>query len=404
LPNGFFLLLLKVKTTLSTSPQSHQLIANSRIGAMKNSKEIITDLLDCAGVRINGSRDWDIHILDNRFYDRVVTKGSLGLGEAYMDGWWECKHLDQFFDRVLSVELDHQLKKDTFSLIAHRLNYSLNTGRKSQIFEVAHRHYDLGNALYEAMLDKGLNYSCGYWTNTSNLEQAQQNKLDLVCRKIDLQPGQSVLDIGSGWGGFIGFAGQRYRANALGVTVSVEQKRLADDRYSDTSAVTQLRDYRDINAQFDHVVSIGMFEHVGTKNYRQFMEVAHRSLKKSGYFLLHTIGGTQPTITADHWITKHIFPNGVIPTLTQISQAAEGLFVTEDIQNIGIHYDPTLMAWHHNFTCAWDQIKGNYDWRFYRMWVYYLLSCAGTFRARRNQVYQIVFSKGGKRQDYSPVR
>ena len=252
---------------------------------MKKEKQIIESLLVGTGITINGTNPYDPQIHNENFYNRVMKEGSLGLGESYMDGWWDCKNLDQFFHKVLEAELDKKIKKNFSILFSLAWNYVLNPGRKSKAFEIGKKHYDIGNDLYRAMLDKRLTYTCSYWNSphgeAKNLNEAQEAKLDLVCKKIGIKPGQKVLDIGSGWGSFIGYASEKYSAHALGVTVSKEQKELADKLYENFSVETRLQDYRDINdppshktasftevatkaelegqRKFDHIVSLGMF-------------------------------------------------------------------------------------------------------------------------------------------------
>lgn len=366
-------------------------------------QQIIEALLEGTGVTINGSNPYDPQIHNENFYRRVLREGSLGLGESYMDGWWDCERLDQLFDKILVAEIDRgfNLKWNVVSKLVW--SSVLNAGRKSKAFDIGKRHYDIGNDLYRAMLDKRLTYTCGYWKDAQNLDAAQEAKLDLICRKVGFKPGQRVLDIGSGWGSFMGYAAEKYGIQAVGVTVSKEQKALADTLYKNLSVETRLQDYRDIKEKFDHIVSVGMFEHVGYKNYRTYMKAVHATLKDDGLFLLHTIGGSRSVKATDPWIEKYIFPNSLLPSVAQISKAVEGLFVVEDWHNFGADYDTTLMAWYQNFDNNWDSIKSNYDKRFYRMWKYYLLSCAGTFRSRRNQLWQIVLSKKGVRGGYKRV-
>ncbi len=371
---------------------------------IKKEKQIIKSLLDGAGITINGSSARDPHIHNDDFYRRVLREGSLGLGESYMDGWWDCEKLDQFFHKLLAADLDKQVKDSWNIILRLAWNYILNPGRKSKAFEIGKRHYDIGNNLYRAMLDKRMTYTCGYWKSAENLDEAQEAKLDLVCRKIGLQRGQKILDIGSGWGSFIGYAAEKYGVNAVGITVSKEQKESADKFYGHLSAETRLQDYRDINEKFDHIVSLGMFEHVGCKNYRTFMKAVYNALKDDGLFLLHTIGGNRSVRETDPWIKKYIFPVGMIPFIKQIGESIEGLFVMEDWHNFGADYDKTLMAWYKNFEDSWSKIKSNYGERFHRIWRYYLLSCAGSFRARKNQLWQIVLSKKGVPGGYVPVR
>lgn len=369
----------------------------------RREQEVIESLLQGTGVTLNGPLPSDPQIHNEDFYARVLREGSLGLGESYMDGWWDCERLDQLLDKVLVAEIDQRFNFNWNVISKIALSTILNAGRKSKAFEIGERHYDVGNDLYRAMLDKRLTYTCGYWKDAKDLESAQEAKLDLVCRKIGFKPGQKVLDIGSGWGSFIGYAAEKYGINAVGVTVSKEQKALADSLYKNLPVETRLQDYRDVDEKFDHVVSLGMFEHVGYKNYRTYMKTAHRMLKDDGLFLLHTIGGNRSTTTTDPWIDKYIFPNSMLPSIQQISKAVEGLFVVEDWHNFGADYDTTLMAWYENFDKNWDAIKSNYDKRFYRMWKYYLLVCAGTFRSRKNQLWQIVLSKKGVRGGYRRV-
>ncbi len=371
---------------------------------MGNEKQIIESILSGAKVGTSGKHVHDLRVHNEQFYSRVLHGGSLALGESYMDGWWDCDHLDQFFHRILAAGIGNRFAHTWNVLPTLLKNFILNAGRQSRAFEIGRRHYDIGNDLYRAMLDRRLTYTCGYWRNTDNLDDAQEAKLDLVCRKIGLAHGESVLDIGSGWGSFIGYAAEKYGATAVGLTVSKEQSEFANTRYQHLPISTELRDYRSAVGKFNHVVSLGMFEHVGRKNYRTFMEVAHRALGENGLFLLHTIGSENAIRGMDPWIEKYIFPNSMIPSKEQIRSASEGLFTAEDWHGFDDDYDATLMAWHKNFESNWGHLKTNYDERFHRMWRYYLLSCAGSFRAGKNQLWQIVFSKKGSARKYTPAR
>lgn len=371
---------------------------------MKKERKIIEQILEGTGITINGNQPYDIKVLNEKFYGRVLKFGSLGLGESYMEGWWECEKLDEFFDRILTAKLDKKIKENWSLALKIAIYVLLNPGRRAKAFVIGKRHYDIGNDLYQVMLDKDLTYTCGYWKDANNLEEAQDAKLDLVCRKINLKKGQRVLDIGSGWGSFLGYIAKKYKVNGLGVTVSKEQKALSDKLYAKLNVRTHLQDYRDIKGKFNHIVSFGMFEHVGCKNYRNFMKIAHKALHNDGFFLLHTIGSNESVMKADTWISKYIFPNSMLPSIKQIGKSIEGLFVMEDWHNFGADYDKTLMAWCHNFEKNWDKIKENYDETFYRMWRYYLLACAGAFRARDIQLWQIVLSKSGVRGGYESVR
>jgi cyclopropane-fatty-acyl-phospholipid synthase len=362
------------------------------------SESVIRELLASTGIEIDGSNPWDLQVKDARFYDRVLREVELGFGEAYMDGWWECEAIDQLIARIFLADLPAQLRGN-WKLALHALQSRLfNLQSRRRAFEVGEQHYDLGNDLYEAMLDKRLNYTCGYWKDADNLDDAQEAKLELVCRKIGLEPGMRVLELGCGWGSFAKYAAEVHGAEVTGVTVSKEQVKLGMERCKGLPVELRLQDYRDVSGTYDRVISIGVMEHVGYKNYRTYMEVTDRTLKEGGIAFFHTIGANRSTTGANGWTTKYIFPNGMLPSMAQLTKAMEGLFIVEDWHNIGPHYDPTLMAWHANFEAAWPELKKNYDERFYRMWRYYLLSSAGGFRARAQQLWQVVMTRPGTPQ------
>jgi len=364
----------------------------------------VKELFARADIKINGTRPWDIQVHNPALYSRVLAASSLGLGEAYMDGWWDCKALDQFFFHITRVNLGAHVTPSVKLALEVLKAKVLNLQSKSRAFIVGEKHYDIGNDLYAAMLDKRLTYTCGYWKNAKTLDAAQEAKLDLVCRKLRLKPGQRVLDIGCGWGSFAKYAAEKYKVHVTGITISKEQMKLARKLCVGLPVDIILQDYRDVQGEFDHIVSLGMFEHVGPKNYRTYMEVAHRCLKDDGLFLLHTIGSSTPAPKSEPWMDKYIFPGGVLPSPGEISRAVEWLFTIEDWHNFGAYYDKTLLAWFSNFNKHWPELKKNYDERFYRMWKYYLLSCAGGFRSRYNQLWQIVLSKNGVVGGYQSVR
>lgn len=374
-------------------------IAKSRQGKTASKGGVygqFESLLAKADIEINGSRSWDLQLHDKRFIPRLLTHGNLALGEAYMAGYWDARRLDEFFFRILRHGVDREISPRQAIVDALRARL-FNLQSLSRAFQVGQRHYDLGNDIYEAMLDSRLTYTCGYWKTAANLEQAQIDKLDLVCKKMQLRPGMKVLDIGCGWGSFMGYAAEHYGVECVGVTVSQEQADWAKQQYAGLPLEFRLQDYREVEGQFDRVISLGMFEHVGRKNHRQFMEVARRCLKDNGLLLLHTIGKNRRRSTPDAWIDRYIFPNGDLPSVGQIGDAADNLFATEDLHNFGADYDKTLMAWHRNFELAWpEKLSPQFDTRFYRMWRYYLLSCAGAFRARDIQLWQWVFSPWGE--------
>ncbi|OHE32040.1 MAG: cyclopropane-fatty-acyl-phospholipid synthase [Syntrophus sp. RIFOXYC2_FULL_54_9] len=362
---------------------------------MHENRKIIEQLLSGTGVRVNGPEPWDIQVRDGRFFGRVLKDGSLGLGESYMDGWWDCLQIDELICRLLKGNLEAKIRGNLRTLLFYlsaRI-FNLQSPRRAPI--IAWRHYDLGNDLFFSFLDPYDQYSCGYFQGTDDLAEAQRKKLDIICRKIDLQPDDHVLDIGCGWGGFARYAAERYGCTVTAVNISEEQIRFAQESCKNLPVNVRQEDYRQIRGSFDKIVSVGMFEHVGKKNYRAFMKVAHRRLKEGGIFLLHTIGGNVSRVNRDPWINRYIFPNGMLPSIAQIAKAAEDRFVVEDIHNLAPHYEKTLLAWNDRFQKAWANLTDRYDGAFKRMWEYYLLSCAGAFRARHIQVWQIVMTKPG---------
>ncbi|UTJ45576.1 cyclopropane fatty acyl phospholipid synthase [Atlantibacter subterranea] len=355
---------------------------------------IVNDLLSKAGVAINGPSPADLQVKNPDFYKRVLQQGSLGLGESYMDGWWECERLDQFFTNVIKAGLENQLPthfKDTLRVLGARI-FNLQTQKRAWM--VGKEHYDLGNDLFSHMLDGQMQYSCGYWKTADNLADAQRDKLRLVCEKLQLAPGMRILDIGCGWGGLAEFAAREYGVSVTGVTISAEQQKMAQTRCQGLDVTILLQDYRDLNDRFDRIVSVGMFEHVGPKNYATYFEVVNRNLAPDGIFLLHTIGSRKTDNNVDPWIDKYIFPNGCLPSMRHIVDASADHFVMEDWHNFGADYDKTLMAWHARFMDAWPGLAGHYSERFKRMFSYYLNACAGAFRARDLQLWQVVFSRG----------
>jgi cyclopropane-fatty-acyl-phospholipid synthase len=361
------------------------------------------ELLEMAGVHIDGTAPTDIRVHDDQLYARVFAHGSLGLGEAYMDSWWDADDLPGFFTKVLTSHLDEHLKTlDT--LIAHLKARFINMQRGEHAFDIGKLHYDLGNDLFKAMLGKYMVYSCGYWAQATHLDDAQEAKLDLICRKLQLKPGMRVLDIGSGWGEALKFAAERYGVIGVGITVSQEQAELSRELCRGLPIEIRLQDYRELNESFDAIMSIGMFEHVGGKNYREYFEVARRCLKGDGLFLLHSIGSNQSPGRPDPWIEKYIFPNSMIPAASQVASALEGLFVVEDWHNFGADYDRTLTAWRANFDAAWPSLSTRYDERFRRMWRFYLSVSSAVFRSRRDQLWQLTLSPHGVAGGYRVPR
>ncbi len=359
-----------------------------------NWSRMAKELLQQADIKINGSRPWDIQVHHADFFKRVFQRGSLGFGESYMDGWWDCDRLDVLFYKILKGKLDKQMPgnlKDILRIAGARL-FNLQTRRRSWI--VGKEHYDIGNDLFARMLDPHMQYSCAYWREAETLEQAQNAKLKMICEKLQLKPGMRLLDIGCGWGGLAAYAAQHYGVSVDGVTISQEQQKMAQQRGEGLDVTILLQDYRDLDRTYDRIVSVGMFEHVGPKNYDTYFSVVDRCLKKEGLFLLHTIGSNESGVNVDPWINKYIFPNGCLPSIRQIASVSEKRLIMEDWHNFGSDYDKTLMAWHQRFNDAWPELALRYTPRFRRMFNYYLCACAGAFRARDIELWQVLFSRG----------
>lgn len=374
---------------------------NDRISSAKSA---VTKLLAHAGIQINGSAPSDIHIHNDNFYDRVIRDQLLGLGESYMEGWWDCQRIDLFIAQLATSKVERMIKMRPAILWKYMVAKIYNFQNKNRAFEVGQKHYDIGNDLFQMMLDTNMNYSCGYWKTATTLEQAQLDKMDLVCKKLMLTPGMRVLDIGCGFGSFARFAAENYGVEVVGITISKQQYEFAKNLCKNLPIEILIQDYRSMQGSFDRIVSIGMFEHVGHLNYKTYMDTVHNCLADDGLFLLHTIGGNVSTTRGDPWIAKYIFPNGMIPSIAQIGKATEQLLIMEDWHNFGPDYYKTLMSWHQNFNQGWDKISNKYDQQFFRQWNYYLQFCAGGFKARDIQLWQIVFSKKGLKDRYEAPR
>jgi len=367
---------------------------------------VIVDLLAHAGIAVNGDAPWDLQVFNPEFYHRVLSRGSLGAGEAYMDGLWDVYRLDEFFHRILRADIDKKIQGWTRLRVAGSWlrNLLMNPQAPRRAYVVGKRHYDTGNDIFEAMLDPTMSYSCGYWAEASTLAEAQEHKLRLICRKLELQPGERLLDIGCGWGGLARFAATHHGVEVVGITVSHEQAALARERCADLPVRIDLMDYRDVDGSFDKVVSVGMFEHVGVKNYPAYFDTVRRVMADDGLFLLHTIGDHHTSNRTDPWIERYIFPNGKVPSARQLTRALEGRLLIEDWHNFGPDYDRTLMAWWENFDAAWPRLQAKYGERFYRMWKYYLMCSAGSFRSRQGQLWQLVLTKRERTGPYRSVR
>lgn len=363
----------------------------------------VESLLSGTEVALNGNQPWDIQVRDSVFFERLLSQGSLGVAEAYVDGQWDCPRLDEMLFRIFRSQAERRLPsaRQVWAALSARLR---NPQTPSRSFKVGEHHYDIGDDLYERMLDERMIYSCAYWPNARTLDEAQEAKLDLVCRKLRLQPGMSVLDIGCGWGGAARFAAERYGVSVTGVTVSKNQAATAAHRCQGLPIQILLQDYRSLSGRYDRIYSLGMFEHVGFRNYHTYFETARRLLAEDGLFLLHTIGSNVSQDANDPWIERYIFPNSLLPSITQITAAVERLFVVEDWHSFGPDYDRTLIAWYERFCAAWPDLAHRYSERFRRMWEFWLLSSAAAFRARRIQLWQLLFSPRGVPGGLAEVR
>jgi cyclopropane-fatty-acyl-phospholipid synthase len=366
----------------------------SYVKGLASPERFVRGILERAGVSVGGSAPHDIQVHDRRFYWRVARDGALGLGESYVEGWWDSPSVDAMITRLHLSRLPRGVRKNWRWLAAMLRARLVNLQDMVRSLKVAEHHYDLGNDLYRAMLDRRMAYTCGYWKDANDLDGAQEAKLDLVCRKLGLRPGMTVLELGCGWGSFARFAAERYGAEVTGYSVSREQVAMGRELCAGLPVELRLADYREARGSYDRVVSIGIMEHVGYKNYRTYMELVDRCLAPGGVSLIHTIGSSTSVTTTDPWTQKYTFPNGHLPSLAQLSRAMEGLFVVEDLHNFGVDYDPTLMAWHRNFTASWPELRARYGERFFRIWSYYLLMSAAAFRARYIHLFQIVFGRG----------
>lgn len=372
-------------------------------------KKLVTRVLKEAGIEINGKNPRDIQVIDERFYEDAALRGSLGFGEGYMKGWWKTESVDELVCNLWKSGIGDKIKFGFLVKLAfHLKGLFTNAGNEKRSKEIGEKHYDIGNDIYSRMLGKYMVYSCGFWERADKLDDSQRDKMEMICKKLRLKPGMTVLDIGCGFGELLKYMALNYKVKAIGVTISKEQYEIGKEKCKEIPEVSILLcDYRHIPkgyGPFDRIVSVGMAEHIGWKNYRVFMKNAHKLLKDDGIFLLHTMGFDSDQFVAEPWIDKYIFPGGILPSGKRLLTAAKGLFVMQDLHNFGLDYDRTLMAWFSNFQKSWPILKAKYGDEFYRMWKFYLLSLAGAFRAEQIYLWQIVFTKKRACVDYRSVR
>ena len=368
-----------------------------------SSRDIALEILSAAGIPLNSPEPWSIRVHNEKLWYRVISQKQLGFAESYMDGWWECDALDVALTKLLSINVLSLLKPSPALALHVTRSYLRNNQTKHRAAANAKHHYNIGNDLYTRMLDEEMVYSCAYWKDAQTLGAAQLAKFDLICRKLELQPGMRLLDIGSGWGGFLRYAVRNYGVEAVGISPADNQINLARERSAGLGITFIQQDYRDLKGQFDRIVSIGMMEHVGPKNYKTFFGKCDELLTNDGRMLHHTISSNLTKHVTDPFFDRYIFPGGVLPSLAQIANAVENKFIIEDVHNFGPDYDRTLLEWQKNIAAKWDEIP-QYDERFRRMWDYYLLSSAAGFRAGHLQLLQCVFQRVGQRPTYITAR
>lgn len=373
----------------------------------------------------------DVKVNDESVYSEVITNGSLGLGESYMKGKWDAEHLDDIFYKIGRANLTSRDISWSDKLnLAYQwvLGFIWNPQSVEKSKDVATKHYNLSNEFYSKMLDSRMIYSCAYWKEPSfednlneeiltdiplddteseqlnikemTLDEAQTAKCELICKKLKLKPGMYVLDIGCGFGGLSYYMAEHYQVKVLAITNSEQQYKYAPRCNNIEYRLCDYRNLKTYDKKFDAIVSVGMFEHVGPSNYRELFEIVSNLLTQDGIFLLHTIGGNKSRSVGDRWFNKYIFPNSVLPSLSQIVDSSQDIFIIEDVHNFGTYYDKTLMSWYYNFDKSYLSkhgleltVSNDTNSQFYRMWKYYLLSSAGLFRSRNIQLYQVVFTK-----------
>ncbi|HEX2841699.1 cyclopropane-fatty-acyl-phospholipid synthase family protein [Hyphomicrobium sp.] len=388
-------------------PLSHMLKSFVRVGTLK--------VVDAEGkTHVFGGRaagpDVTMRLTDPTLYRSLFFNPELAAGEAYMDGRMSFENstlrdfLTLFSMNRLSLgsyPLQKVLRSASRGL--KRFQQANPIGKAQR--NVAH-HYDIGNDFYRLFLDRGMQYSCAYFTSDDNtLEEAQQNKLRLIASKLDLKPGQKVLDIGCGWGDMLLYLARLADIQAVGVTLSKEQCKLANEKAKQLGVADrvrfELRDYRDLTERFDRIVSVGMFEHVGVHHYGEFFAKVNELMTETGVMLLHSIGHMSPPGTASPWLRKYIFPGAYSPALSEVFTAVEqnSLWVT-DCEFLRLHYAKTLAHWEQRFQASRAKVAEMYDERFCRMWEFYLISAEMMFRTGSQLVFHMQLAK---KRDAVPI-
>ena len=323
--------------------------------------------------------DYGIRLKDPD-YDPFATL--MALGDGYVDGKWECDDLGATLYQLTR-------SRDIVKLVKDKSITVPTDEQAERAQEVIDIHYDMGNDLFRAMLDRTMSYTCAYWrAGASTLEAAQSDKNELICQKLELEPGMVIADLGCGFGSFARHAQDIHDVTVIGYTLSQEQADIAGDFME-----VRVADYTQLRGRYDRIISMGMLEHVGPANYRDYMKVNYRHLEKNGIALFQTIGYNLSRGQVHPWINTHIFPNGALGSFAQLAEAMEGLFVLEDVENFGTDYATTAQAWFDNFARAVHSGRYRCHPRFYRMWEFYIMFFKAAFLAREFQLWQVVMTK-----------
>ncbi|MCM2304160.1 MAG: cyclopropane fatty acyl phospholipid synthase [Elusimicrobia bacterium] len=355
-------------------------------------------LLSRAGIAVGGGRPWDIRVADPEFYRRALTGGGPALGESYADGWWEADRLDEVFHRLFRAGLHERLAPGPWPGLRALAGRFRDFRASLRSHGSAGARSGPGGDVFQAMLGARMSFTCAYWKGARNLDEAVEGGMELVCRKLELKRGMSVLDLGCGWGAFARYAAERHGVSVTGVDIDAERVKLGRELCKGLPVALRVQDHKEVRGRFDRVVSIGLMENVALGDYRASMAAAAQCLKADGIALIHAVGRNDGALRVDPWLDRSLFPDGAAPTLARLAGAMEGHFVAEDVHNLGPHYDPTLLAWHDNLARRWPELRGRYGDRAYRTLKVSLLCAAGGFRARRSQLFQIVMTRPGRAQ------
>jgi cyclopropane-fatty-acyl-phospholipid synthase len=371
----------------------------------ENAELAVRKLVEVAGVPDTVFNH--LNVSDDSVWYDIITKANLGIAEGYMHGKIDVDPLPLFLSLLNDTSIGTR-RKEKFDVLGmvigaieaptQMMGWLFNLQTKELSSRVTKQHYDAGNDLYEVMLGPSMSYTCAYWKDAENLDQAQEAKFNLIMRKLELQPGMKVADLGMGWGTAAAYMHKHGKVNVTGVSLSEKQVEWAQNNLVKDGLRFIWSDYRehcedpDIVGTYDRIYSIGMFEHIGPKNYEPFFKCIKALLKPDGLAVVHTIGEPDFVAASDQFLEKYIFPGAVIPTLPMATKAFEHHFILEDFQNFGHDYSKTLAAWHVNSLKFFRENPNAYSPEFQRMWEYYLKMCEALFELRINQLWHFVLS------------